>query len=68
MGSAFWWWCSCRFCAPVWVCLCLCVSKEEEDDESDLVLQMRRERKKRGAKREINKIIRYTSIVSMNIC
>ena len=52
----------------MWVGLCLCVSKEEEDDESDLVLHMRRERKKRGAKREINKIIWYTSIVSMNIC
>ena len=59
-----------QVCASVWVCLCLClcVSKEEEDDESDLVLQMRRERKKRRAKCEINKIIRYTSIVSMNIC
>ena len=52
----------------MWVGLCLCVSKEEEDDESDLVLHMRRERKKRGAKRDINKTIWYTSIVSMNIC
>ena len=25
VGSAFWWWCSCKFCAFVWVYLCGCV-------------------------------------------
>ena len=44
----------------VWVCLCLCVSEKKDDEERSHFVLHKEERKK-CAKREINKIMVYTS-------
>ena len=62
--------CLCE-CVCVWVCLCLCVSEEKEDEErrslrlSSFCME---KREKKNAKCEINKIIVYTTTVTVYIC
>ena len=56
-------------CVCVWVCLCLCVSEEKMmriKERSQFVLH-KKERKKKDAKCEINKIWYTQAIVAMHI-
>ena len=77
VGSAFWWWCSCKFYASVWVylcgCVCVCVYQRRRRRWVwvFLIYLFRNKHKhnkgeeKKKAKREINKIIWYTFTVTV---